>query len=72
MKRRLADLLVEIAMRLYPAGAFFEPDSDERMSGEQWTGLIILHAEAVHGCEHTEQARFELGMLGPRGERAVR
>jgi hypothetical protein len=30
--------------------------------------MLILHAEAIHGCEHTEQARQQIGMFGPRGE----
>ena len=69
LKRRLADLLVALAMRLYPTARLFDMDSDDRMTPEQWAGLMILHAEAVHGCEHTDDARRELGMAGPRGER---
>lgn len=67
MRRRIADLLVALALRLYPGGAMFDLDDPDRMTPDQWAGLIILHAEAVHGCEHTEQARSELGMAGPRG-----
>jgi hypothetical protein len=70
MRRRLADLLTALALRLYPDAAMFDLDDEGRMRPDQWAGLIILHAEAVHGCEHTDQARRELGMAGPRGERA--
>ena len=46
----------------------FDPDSEERISAEQWAALMIMHAEAVHGCLHTDIARIELGIVGPRGE----
>jgi hypothetical protein len=48
---------------------YFDPDSDERVTPAQWAALLVLHAEAVHGCRHTDQARAELQMVGPRGER---
>jgi hypothetical protein len=66
MRRRLADLLSAIALRLYPDGAFFG-DLDAVITNEQWASLLILHLEAVHGCEHTDQARREIGLVGPRG-----
>jgi hypothetical protein len=69
MKRWLADRLVVIALRLYPDGAF-AGDLDAVITNEQWAGLLILHAEAVHGCQHTDQARRELGIAGPRGQAA--
>lgn len=68
MKRRLADLLVAIALRLYPGARAFDVDDEGPMTVGQWAGLMILHAEAVHGCEHTDQARRELGIAGPRGQ----
>ena len=68
MKRRIADLLVAVALRLYPGGAMFDLDSQDRITAEQWAGLMILHAEAAHGCDHTDQARVELGLVGPRGK----
>lgn len=71
MRRALAGLLGSLLLRLYPEASYFDLDSDDRMTGAQWAAMMVLHAEAVHGCEHTEQARAELGMLGPRGE-AVR
>lgn len=68
----VADVLLAIAERLTPAvetpRPFFNEDLDEVMSDGQWAGLIILHAEAVHGCEHTTQARAGIGMHGPRGQ----
>jgi hypothetical protein len=70
VKRRLADVLTSIALRLYPDGAF-AADLDAVITNEQWAGLLILHLEAVHGCEHTDQARRELGLVGPRGKAAV-
>jgi hypothetical protein len=68
VRRALADLLTAIALRLYPAASFFDLEDDGPLDGESWAGLLILHAEAVHGCDHTTQARVELGILGPRGE----
>lgn len=47
---------------------YFPEGQDEPISPEQWAALMILHAEAIHGCEHTDQARAELGIVGPRGE----
>ena len=70
MSRRIADWLTAIALRLYPDGAF-AGDLDAAITNEQWAGLLILHAEAVHGCEHTDQARRELGLVGPRGKAAT-
>lgn len=67
MKRRLADLLTSIALRLYPDGAF-AGDLDAVITSEQWAALMVLHAEAVHGCEHTDQVRRDLGIVGPRGK----
>jgi hypothetical protein len=67
MRRWLADLLTAIALRLYPAAAAF-PDFDAVMDGQQWAALMVLHAEGVHGCEHTDQVRRELGIVGPRGK----
>ena len=32
-----------------------------------WLGAIILHAEAVHGCEHTGEARPHAGLPPRRG-----
>lgn len=47
----------------------FDPeDDDDPITPEQWAALMILHAEAVHGCEHTDWARAELGIVGPRGK----
>ena len=64
----IADALAAIALRLAPEAAFFPEDEDEQPLGaERWAALIILHAEAIHGCEHTGPARRELGMVGPRG-----
>lgn len=68
MKRRIADLLVAIALRLYPSAALFDLDDDGPLDSQRWAGLLILHGEAVHGCEHTDDARRELGMAGPRGK----
>lgn len=70
MRRRFADFLTAVALRLYPDGAF-AGDLDTVITNEQWAGLLILHLEAVHGCEHTDQARRELGLAGPRGKAAV-
>lgn len=50
----------------------FPKDGDsEPMTEGQWAALLILHAEAIHGCEHTAQARSELGIHGPRGKAAA-
>lgn len=49
-------------------GAPIFSEDDDPITPEQWAALMILHAEAVHGCEHTDWARAELGMVGPRGE----
>lgn len=46
----------------------FDPEDDDPITPEQWAALMILHAEGVHGCEHTDQARGELGIVGPRGK----
>lgn len=50
---------------------FFDLDDGHRLTPEEWAGLIVLHAEAKHGCEHTEQARVGIGMYGPRGKAAA-
>ena len=69
MKRWLADLLTSLALRLYPGARVFDPaEDDEPMTPYGWAALGILHAEAIHGCRHTDDARRELGMVGPRGE----
>jgi hypothetical protein len=68
MRRWLADLLTSLALRLYPDGRYLDLDSEKRMTPAEWAALGILHAEAVHGCRHTDEARRELGMVGPRGE----
>jgi len=47
---------------------YFDLDDDERMTPEQWAVLMVLHAEALHSCEHTDQVRAELGIVGPRGK----
>lgn len=31
--------------------------------GLGWGPILVGHLEAIHGCEHTAQARDELGML---------
>lgn len=71
----LADVVLAIAEFLYPdelpddaVVPFFDEDAP---LVRQWAGLIVLHAEAVHGCDHTAQARAGIGMAGPRGERAA-
>lgn len=68
MTRRVADLLVAIALRLYPGARAFDDTAEGPISVGQWAGLMILHAEAVHDCQHTDIARRELGLAGPRGE----
>jgi hypothetical protein len=69
VKRWLANLLTSLALRLYPSARVFDPaDDDEPLDELKWAALVILHAEAVHGCQHTDQARRELGLAGPRGE----
>jgi hypothetical protein len=51
---------------------YFDLDSDERMTPDQWAALLVLHElEPIHGCDHTQQARAELGMVGPRGKAAA-
>lgn len=55
----------------YGGAPYFDLDSDDRMTAEQWAALMVLHCEAVHGCLHTDQARAELGMIGPRGKAAA-
>ena|GEM_PF-4185461 len=50
---------------------FPEAGDDEPLTADQWAALMVLHAEAIHGCEHTAQARAELGIAGPRGKAAV-
>ena len=46
----------------------FDPaNDDEPMSDYQIACLMVLHAEAVHGCEHTGDIRAELHLSGPRG-----
>lgn len=40
----------------------FFGDGDEPMTAESWAGMLILHLEAVHACQHTAAARQELGM----------
>jgi hypothetical protein len=67
--RRLA-AAVRAFLETLGGAPYFDWESDERMTPEQWAALMILHAEAVHDCEHTDQARAELGIVGPRGERA--
>jgi hypothetical protein len=49
---------------------YFDLESGERITPDQWAALMVLHAEAAHGCQHTDQARAELGMVGPRGRAA--
>lgn len=64
----VAHALLAIAELIDPPEPWFpEDEDDERLTPAKWAGLMILHAEAVHGCEHTDQARAELGMSGPRG-----
>lgn len=68
--RRLA-AAVRAFLEVLAGAPYFDLDSDEPMSGDQLAALMVLHAEAVHGCEHTDQARAELRMVGPRGKAAV-
>jgi hypothetical protein len=70
--------ITSVALRCYPnevvppADPFFDEDaSGDEMEDRHWAGLIILHAEAVHGCDHTAIARAGVGMSGPLGERAA-
>ncbi len=52
---------------------YFDLDVDETpITPEQIAAMIVLHAEGIHGCEHTDAFRAELGMVGPRGKRAER
>ena len=60
---RLADLLRAAADLLDPRPFF--GDGDDEPTDRQWAGLIVLHAEAVHGCTHTADARAGIGMSGP-------
>lgn len=67
----LAGILTAAALQLEPGAAMFpEQDDEEPITTEQLLGLILLHAEAIHGCEHTGDARRYLGMAGPHGEPA--
>ena len=71
LRAMLADGLVALAVRLYPEARFLDPEDDgERLDPSKWAAFVILHAEAVHGCEHTDQPRRELEMVGPRGRPA--
>jgi hypothetical protein len=45
-------------------------DLDAPATDWGWAAMLLLHAEAVHGCEHTDQARIELGLFGARGQAA--
>lgn len=65
--RRLATALRAFIETLGGA-PYFDPDSDERLTGEQWAAMLVLHLEAMHGCEHTDPVRAELRMVGPRGK----
>ena len=33
------------------------------LAGTNWLGALVLHAEQVHGCTHTEQLRAEAAPL---------
>lgn len=69
--RRLL-LAVRAFIETLGGAPYFRPeDDDQPMTGEQWAALMVLHAEAVHGCEHTDHARAELRMVGPRGRVAA-
>lgn len=70
--------ITSAALRLYPDDVV-PPDEREPFFGDldspladltdaEWAGLMVLHAEAVHGCDHTEMARAGVGMAGPRGK----
>ena len=41
------------------------PTTEQANGNSNWLGALVLHAEAVHGCEHTDQAREDAG-LPPR------
>lgn len=61
----IAAFLRAIADRLSPE-AFFPEDADDDEPGpRQWAGLLVLHAEGVHGCDHLADARRGLGMYDP-------
>lgn len=66
MRRLLA--AVRAFLETLGGAPYFDLDSADRLTAEQWAALMILHAEAVHDCDHTDQARAELAMVGPRGK----
>jgi hypothetical protein len=59
---RLAAFLRAIADRLSPE-SYFDLESEATVA--DWAGLIVLHAEGVHGCDHTAEARAAIGMYDP-------
>lgn len=67
LRHAVAHALLAVAELIDPVEPYFD-EGDGPMTPAEWAGLLVLHAEAVHGCEHTEPARRELGMYGPRGE----
>ncbi len=68
---RLVQAIRAFLETLGGAPVFAREDDDKPPSPYQWAALMILHAEAVHGCTHTDEARAQLRIVGPRGERAA-
>ena len=64
--RRLA-AAIRAFLETLGGAPYFPEGQEERITPAQWAALMILHAEGIHGCEHTDQARAELGIVGPRG-----
>lgn len=69
LRHLIAHTLMAIAELLDPVEPFFG-DEDAEPTPTEWGALAVLHAEAVHGCDHTESIRRGIGMAGPRGEPA--
>jgi hypothetical protein len=68
LRHALAHALLALAELIdLPEPYFPEDEDDELLTPAKWAGLMVLHAEAIHGCQHTDDARRELGMSGPRG-----
>jgi len=62
-------LQLEVARREGREAVFFDPaEDDEPVGPRAIAALMVLHAEAHHGCGHTEPFREALGLCGPREE----
>lgn len=69
---RLRAAIQAFVITLRSPQAFPDETADEPVTDWGMAAMLLLHAEAIHGCEHTDQARAELGLFGPRAEAEVR